>query len=156
VAFAALSAAIAAATGARARSEYTINAGDARDRLIHFDLTEQSAFTWSSTKGPVDLRTYFPNPEGTTSTLAVAPNNPVAGAPIELAVEVRRPGNRPGWGTASVAFGDGSSPVQVAIEGSASVRHTYAQAGDYEISVELQLWGLPPRSDVQRIRVSPP
>ena len=152
-AFAVMSAAIGAVTGARGRPDYTLNAGDARDRLIHFNLTEQPALAWSSTNGPVDVKTYFPNPEGTTFTLAVTPNDPVAGAPIELAVEVRRPGNRPGWGTASVAFGDGSSPVQVAIEGSAYARHTYALPGDYEISVELQLWGLPPRSEVQRIRV---
>jgi hypothetical protein len=75
--------------------------------------------------------------------------------PIDLAVDVRRPGNRPGWGTASIAFGDGSPPVRLAIEGSAHARHTYAQAGDYEIAVDVQLWGLPPRSNAQRIHVSP-
>jgi hypothetical protein len=152
-AFALMSAAIGAVTGARGRPEYTMNAGDARDRLIHFDLTEQPDLAWSSTNGPVDVKTYFPNPDGTTSTLAVTPNNPIAGGPIEVAIEVRRPGNRPGWGTASVAFGDGSPPVHLAIEGSAHARHIYARAGDYEISVDLQLWGLPPRSEVQRIRV---
>jgi hypothetical protein len=43
----------------------------------------------------------------------------------------------------------------VPIEGAASIRHTYAQAGDYALTVDLQLWGLPPRSDAQRIHVRP-
>jgi hypothetical protein len=153
--FAAMSAAIGAATGARGRPEYTLNAGDARDRLIHFALTAQPAFAWSSTNGRVDVKTYFPNPEGTTTSLSVEPKDPTAGAPIQLAVDVRRPGNRPGWGTAFVAFGDSSPPVRLPIEGSAHARHTYAESGDYEITIDVQLWGLPPRVESQRIRVNP-
>jgi len=155
VAFAAASAAIGAATGARGRPEYTLNAGDARDRLIHFALTAQPAFAWSSTNGRVDVQTYFPNPEGTTASFSVEPKEPPAGAPIAFAVDVRRPGNRPGWGTALVAFGDGSLPVRLAIEGSGHAWHTYAESGDYEIAVEFQLWGLPPRLEGQRIHVTP-
>jgi hypothetical protein len=155
VAFAVLSAAIGGVAGARGRPEYTMNAGDARDRLIHVALTAKPAYAWSSANGAVDLRTYFPNPQGTSATLTVTPTNAGAGVPIDLAVDVRRPGNRPGWGTAFVAFGDGSPPVRLAIEGSAHARHTYAQAGDYEITVDVQLWGLPPRSNAQRIHVSP-
>jgi len=149
-----MSAAIGAVTGARGQAEYTMNAGDARDRLIHFALTAQPAFAWSSTNGRVDVKSYFPNPEGTATSLSVEPKDPTAGAPIELAVDVRRPGNRTGWGTARVDFGDGSPPVTVAIEGAARIRHTYAHAGDYTLTVDLQLWGLPPRSDAQRIHVS--
>jgi len=154
VVFAAMSAAIGAATGARGRPEYTLNGGDARDRLIHFALTAQPAFAWSSTNGRVDVKTYFPNPDGTTTSFSVEPKDPTAGAPIELAVDVRRPGNRPGWGTAFVAFGDGSPQVRLPIEGSAHARHTYAQAGDYTLKVDFQIWGLPSRSDAQRIHVS--
>jgi hypothetical protein len=153
--FAAVSAAIGAVTGARGLPEYTVNAGDARDRLIHFALNTQSSLAWSSTNGPVDVKTYFPNPEGTTTALAVSRENPVVGVPIDFTVDVRRPGNRPGWGMAIVGFGDGSPPVRLAIEGSAHARHAYSQAGDYEVTVEFQLWGLPARSDARRIHVSP-
>jgi len=149
-----MSAAIGAATGVRGRPEYTMNAGDARDRLIHLALTARPAFAWSSMNGRVDLKTYFPNPEGTTTSCSVEPKDPTAGAPIALAVDVRRPGNRPGWGTARVDFGDGSPPGTLAIEGAARIRHTYAQAGDYALTVDFQLWGLPLRSDAQRIHVS--
>lgn len=155
MAFAALSAAAGAASGARNRPEYTMNAGDARDRLIHTALTAPSAFAWSSINGSVDVKNYFPNPEGTTTSVTVAPDKPVADVPIDLAIDVRRPGNRPGWGTAVVAFGDDSPPVWLTIEGSAQARHTYVRPGDYALAVEFQLWGLAARSEVQRIHVNP-
>jgi len=41
----------------------------------------------------------------------------------------------------------------LAIEGSAHARHTYAESGDYEITIDVQLWGLPPRVVAQRIHV---
>jgi len=155
VVFAAVSSGLAAASGARGRPEYTLNAGDARDRLIHFALTRQPAFAWSSANGRVDLQTYFPNPEGTITSVNVEPKDPTARAPVHLAVDVRRPGNRPGWGTARLDFGDGSPPERVAIEGSAQARHVYAQAGDYEITVDVELWGLPPRVETHTLRVRP-
>jgi hypothetical protein len=156
MAFAAVSSVVGAVTGARGRTEYTMNAGDARDRVIHFELTGHPVIQWSSTKGPVDLKTYFPNPDGTTATFTVRPESPVAGTAIEVVVDVSRPGNRPGWGTARVDCGDGSPPIFLAIEGGARTRHTYGQPGDYQVRVDFQLWGLDPRTNVQRVHVSPP
>jgi hypothetical protein len=146
---------IGAFIGARVPPEFVLNAGDARDRVIHFELTDSPAIRWSPTKGIVDISTYFPNPEGTTATIDVQPEKPVADSSIDVVVDVRRPGNRPGWGTALVDFGDGSPDMRLPIEGSARTTHTYERPGDYELRVEFQLWGLESRSVVQTLHVTP-
>lgn len=153
LAFATTSSIVAALTGARIRPAFMLKPGDARDRVIHFELTGNPAVRWSSTNGSVDVKTYFPNPEGTSVTLGVHPENPGVRDPVELSIDIRRPGNRPGWGTAAVDFGDGSLPVRVPIEGSARQLHAYTRPGEYHLRVEIELWGLPSRALVERFRV---
>ncbi len=154
VAFATISAAVGTATSTRGRPEFTLNAGDARTRLVHAALTRHMPIQWSSTNGTVDVTRYFPNEDGTVAAVRVQPATPAAKAPTEVVLEVRRPGNRPGWGTALVDFGDGSPRVRQPVEDTARIEHVFAQAGDFHVSVEFDLWGLGPRTVVHRLRVS--
>jgi hypothetical protein len=101
----------------------------------------------------VNLESYFPNPEGTTTALTVRPQATHGQAPVEIVVEARRPGDRPGWGTAEVDFGDGSPPVRLAIEGAAAARHAYARPGAYVLKADVKLWGMPARSLIERVLV---
>jgi len=104
--------------------------------------------------GPVDLTMYFPNEEGTVASVSVRPEMPVAKAPSDIVLDVKRPGNRPGWGTAVVDFGDGSPRVRQPVEDTTRITHVFAEAGDYHISVEFDLWGLGARTVAQRVHVT--
>jgi hypothetical protein len=153
VVFAASSTIAAGVTGARFSPSFMLKAGDARDRLIHFELTQAPGIRWSSLKGPIDLRTYFTNPEETTATLVVDPPRPRPNAPVDFTVEARRPGNRPAWGAARIDCGDGSPAVDMPIEGSGHARHTYARAGQYTVRIQVSLWGLASRSLEETLRI---
>src|SRR5262249_34953999 len=80
--FATTSSMLAALSGARFDPAFTMFAGDARDRLIHFALTARPALQWSSARGRTDIATIFTNPEGTTGALTVDSAHPVAGRPV--------------------------------------------------------------------------
>jgi hypothetical protein len=153
IAFAAAASTAAAIGGRPFDPAFTLFAGDARDRLIHFRLTANSAIQWSTLRGKTDVVGAFPNPAETTTGLSLLPAHVRAGTPVQLAVDARRPGNRPGWGVAHVDFGDGSAAVSMAIEGSGHVDHTFAGRGEYTIRATVDLWGLPSRVLEQRVAI---
>jgi hypothetical protein len=145
---------VGAAAGLRFSPAFTLNAGAARDRLIHAALTEHPGLQWSSTHGSVDVKAYFQNPDGTDAAVVATPDQAHPGEAVAVSIDIRRPGNRAGWGSASVDFGDRSPRVSLAIEGSARTRHVYAAAGDYQIHVTLDLWGLPARMLIAQVHVA--
>jgi hypothetical protein len=151
--FASLSSAAGAVSGVRFNPAFMMHPGDARDRLIHFELTEHPAVRWSSINERVDLKTYFPNPDGTSTTLTVRPERPSARDAVDIAIEIRRPGNRPGWGTARVDFGDGSPAMSLSVEDTARIQHVYGQPGEYQVQATIELWGLPSRTISETLRV---
>jgi len=153
VVFAFLSSAAGALSGVRFNRTFLLYPGDARDRLIHFELTEHPGLRWSSVNGRADLKAYFPNPEGTTTTLTMKSEHPRPRSAVEIAIEVRRPGNRPGWGTARVDFGDHTPPMSLSIEDTARIQHVYAQPGEYQVKATVELWGLPGREISETVRV---
>jgi len=126
--------------------QFALRPGDARDQLIHRALADESTVAWSSRRGRVDLRTLFLNPEGTDAALLLTPPRPVANRPAELSVAVTRPGRRPGWGTAVIDFGDGTTQYRAAVEGTGTASHVFERAGEYTIRVHLDAWGLPERT----------
>jgi hypothetical protein len=143
--FAAAGSIAGAVSGVRHADRFALRPGDARDRLIHFELTEHPGVRWSSNTGRVAIPAYFPNPDGTATNVTAAPEQlPVRGE-VHVDIDVRRPGNRAGWGTASITFGDGSQ-TNVPVEGWAQARHAYLQPGNYRLRVELSLWGLGDRT----------
>jgi len=100
------------------------------------------------------VQSYFPEPADTVTLVTLQPERPRSSTLVQIALEIRRPGNRPGWGTASVDFGDGSPHQRVPVEETAHLTHTYSTAGDYALQIEFELWGLPPRSVMRSIRVN--
>ena len=154
VVFVIASSAVGALTGLRFKPAFMLYAGDARDRAIRFELNERPGFRWSSQRGAIDLASYFPNPEGTAATLTLQPEAPTVQQPVEFSIDARRPGNRPAWGTATVDFGDGSPVERVPIEGTTRRAHAYSSAGDYRVSVDVALWGLPRRQITRVVRVA--
>jgi hypothetical protein len=150
-----VAASLGGAAGApRFRPVFALHPGDARDRVVHFALAHDAGRQWSSTRGRIDVRSYFPEPPETETLVTIRPAQPRAALPVDIGLDIRRPGNRPGWGTASVDFGDGSARERVAIEEGAQLRHTYSTAGDYVLRVDVDLWGLPTRSLTQTVRVN--
>jgi len=140
--------------GLRFQPLFAVRPGDARDRVIHFALTHGGDRAWSSERGGVDVQSYFPEPADTVTLVTLQPERPRSSTLVQIALEIRRPGNRPGWGTASVDFGDGSPHQRVPVEETAHLTHTYSTAGDYALQIGFELWGLPPRSVMRSIRVN--
>ncbi|MCT2111411.1 Ig-like domain repeat protein, partial [Dietzia cinnamea] len=123
--------------------EYTATVTDGVATARHtFDTTGEhtvrATFTPTDTEAnspSSDVATVVVSAEATTTQVTVDPVRAVAGESVTVTARVT-PANAAG--TVTFDFGDGSAPVEATVSGGvATATHTFAEAGDYEISGEF-------------------
>lgn len=109
---------------------------------------------WSARRGTADARTLLPNPPEVTATLRASPEATRVGGIVTLRLETRSDHLAPAWGTATVAFGDGTVVAGPFVRAHA-VSHSYSAAGDYTAIADLTLPGRAGIRTSTRVRVGP-
>jgi hypothetical protein len=133
-----IAALIASALGAlsgRFSDRRYLQADLGRDALLaHLGRTD--GIVWSGTRGRTHASSVFPLSE--TPVFAAGPDRAEAGVPMEVELSLRGANGGSAWGVATVRFGDDNTSARVPLIDSASVRHTFKDAGAYRVLISVE------------------